>query len=180
MAQPPVDDVALIRGTLAGRSQDFEVLVERYQKMLYAFIHRHLQDADAADEVTQATFVRAYTELASFRGEASFKTWLHQIALNNCRALYRSNRVRRSVPIEDVPESALPHAGRDLSTDAIGLEPYIARLPNRQRSVLTLRVFSDLTFKEIARIEGITENAAKVNYHYAIAQLRRWLSPEIS
>jgi RNA polymerase sigma-70 factor (ECF subfamily) len=176
------DDNDLIRGTLAGRRQDFEVLVERHQRVLYAFVFRSLRDADAAQEVVQATFVRAYTGLARFRGEASFKTWLHQIALNQCRAFYRSRRTRRSVALDDVPESALPRTGDDLAAGAnrACLERLVARLPPRQRSVLNLRIFSDLPFKEIARIEGISENSAKVNYHHAVTRLKQWLAHETS
>ena len=171
-----MDDIALIEGTLAGRQLDFETLVERYQKMLYAFAYRQLADTDAADEVVQATFVRAYTALAQFRREASFKTWLHQIALNECRAVYRSRRARRAVPLDEVPESALPQIDPHPGRDSAGLEPLIAQLPPRQRAVLTLRVFSDLPFKEIARVEGISENSAKVNYHHAITRLKQWLT----
>jgi RNA polymerase sigma-70 factor (ECF subfamily) len=54
------------------------------------------------------------------------------------------------------------------------LEEEIARLPPRQRSVLTLRIFGDLPFREIARIEGITENSAKVSYHHAVKRLKEW------
>ncbi len=143
-----MEDRDLIQGTLAGRRQDFEALVERYQKMLYAFAYRQLQDADAADEVVQATFVRAYSELARFRGDASFKTWLHQIALNQCRAQYRSRRRRHSVPLDDVPEAALPHTEDTGPSDShAGLERLIAQLPPRQRTVLTLRIFSDLVLQ---------------------------------
>ena len=54
---PLLEDRALIEGTLAGRQQDFEVLVERYQKMVYAFVYRYLRDADGADDVVQSTFI---------------------------------------------------------------------------------------------------------------------------
>ena len=172
-----MEDRALIEGALAGRQQDFEVLVERYQKMVYAFVYRYLRDADGGDDVVQSTFVQAYTHLRQFRGTASFKTWLHQIALNQCRSRSRSMRARREVALEDVPESVLPATnpdarGRDLRAD---VERHIERLPQRQRTVLRLRVFSDLPFKEIARLEGISENSAKVNYHHAITRLKQWL-----
>ncbi|HUI25564.1 MAG TPA: sigma-70 family RNA polymerase sigma factor [Candidatus Kryptonia bacterium] len=180
MAEPHVDDSALIEGTLAGRQQDFETLVERYQKMLYAFAYRQLQDADAADDVVQATFVHAYAALARFRGEASFKTWVYQIALNECRAVYRARRAQRVVPLDEVPESALPQVEPRSRLDRAALEPLIHQLPPRQRAVLTLRVFSDLPFKEIARVEGISENSAKVNYHHAVVRLKQWLTPTTS
>jgi len=179
---PAQDDAALIRGTLAGRREDFDVLVERYQRLLYAFAYRLVHNHEQAADIVQATFLQAYTHLAQFAGRASFKTWLHQIALNQCRALYRGGRMQREVPLDDIAETH-QHDGAPNTPDAAAgdpgwkpfLERLIARLPLRQRAVLTLRVFSDLPFKEIARAEGITENSAKVNYHHAIARLRQWV-----
>lgn len=173
-----MDDLALIRGALAGRHEDFEILVERYQKMLYAFAHRYLRDADAAAEAVHISFVKAYTHLGSFRGSASFKTWLHQIALNECRNRRHAGRLRREVPLEEAPEALLAFEDDDPDAAVMRatLERLIARLPERQRAVLTLRTASDLSFGEIARIEGISENAAKVNYFHAVQRLKQWLT----
>ena len=174
---PALDDAALIRGTLAGRRADFEVLVERYQKPLYAFAYRFVHDHEQAADVVQTTFLQAYTHLAQFSGRATFKTWLHQIALNHCRQLHRSGHGRYHVPLDDVPEADLATTDADSSTAGSKalLGRLIARLPQRQREVLTLRIFSDLPFKEIARVERMSENSAKVNYHHAITRLRQWL-----
>jgi RNA polymerase sigma-70 factor (ECF subfamily) len=175
-----VSDLELVEGTLAGRRQDFEELVERHQRMLYAIALRHLQNHDAADEAVQASFVSAYTHLAQFRRAANFKTWLCGILINECRSGHRRARIRQEVALEDAPESALVDRTGDPTRTAerAGLERHIARLPPRQRSVLSLRVFADLPFKEIAAAEGITENAAKVSYHHAISRLREWLTSE--
>jgi RNA polymerase sigma-70 factor (ECF subfamily) len=175
---PALDDAALIRGTLAGRRADFDALVERYQKALYAFAFRFVHDHEQAADIVQTTFLQAYTHLAQFSGRSTFKTWLHQIALNQCRQLHRSSYGRHQVPLEDVPEANLgaATATADSTTGLKGLlGRLIAQLPPRQREVLTLRIFSDLPFKEIGRVEGMTENSAKVNYHHAITRLRRWL-----
>ena len=177
-----MEDSELVRGALAGRQEDFEALVERHQRSLYAFVFRYLGDADAADEVVQAAFVQAYTHLARFRGESSFKTWLHQIALNHCRGLRRSERRRQEVAIDDVDEEKLAATAErsDSGSWRAQLEALVARLPPRQRAVVALRLFSDLPFREVARAEGITENTAKVNYHHAITRLRKWLTGEDS
>jgi RNA polymerase sigma-70 factor (ECF subfamily) len=195
-AASALDDAALIRGTLKGRREDFDALVERYQKPLYAFACRVLGDKTQAADIVQTTFLQAYTHLAQFAGRASFKTWLHQIALNQCRALHRGSRSRRLVSLDDVSEANL----REAQLQAVGvggrvcadgpatvdsgtgdsawgpaLRRLVARLPLRQRAVVTLRIFADLPFKEIARVEGMSENSAKVNYHHAITRLRQWL-----
>ncbi len=175
---PALDDAELILGTLAGRRADFDVLVERYQKALYAFAYRFVHDHDQAADIVQTTFLQAYTHLAQFSGRATFKTWLHQIALNQCRQLHRSARGRQQVALEDVHEAELATATPTDSSSGSWkslLERLIARLPLRQREVLTLRIFSDLPFKEIARVGGMSENSAKVNYHHAITRLRAWI-----
>jgi RNA polymerase sigma-70 factor (ECF subfamily) len=186
-----VDDAALIRGALAGRREDFDALVERHQRPLFAFIYRMVHDRDQSADIMQVTFLQAYTHLGQFAGRASFKTWLYQIALNQCRALHRAGRGRQHVSLDEVEEAADLHAANGSGSDVVCggpggsgrrllLERLIARLPLRQRAVVTLRVFSDLPFKDVARIEGISENSAKVNYHHAIVRLRRWLHEDES
>jgi RNA polymerase sigma-70 factor (ECF subfamily) len=173
-----VDELRLIRGTLRGRREDFAVLVERHQQALYAFVLRYLRDPDAAEDVVQSTFVRAYTALRTFRGDASFKTWLHRIAINECRSRARKQRQLREVALEEVGEAVLPADSPDLASavDGKGLQAYIDRLAPLQRSVLVMRVFGDLPFKEIARIEGTTEGSAKVSYHNAVKRLKEWMT----
>ncbi len=173
-----VDDLRLIRGTLRGRSEDFGVLVDRYQGGLYAFVLSQLRDPAAAEDVVQVAFLRAFSRLRTFRGDASFKTWIHQIAINECRARYRDEQRRSEIAIEDVGEEALRADDHDPAgrIEHARLHRWIDRLPPRQKSVVGLRVFSDLPFRDIARIEGISENAAKVSYHHAVKKLRGWLS----
>jgi RNA polymerase sigma-70 factor (ECF subfamily) len=185
-----VDDAALIRGTLDGRRADFNTLVERYQKPLYGFVYRLVHDHAQAADIVQMTFLHAYTHLAQYAGRASFKTWLHQIALNECRAAHR--RIRRHVSLDEMSEASVHQArvdaGHGSAVDPatadggpggtgwrLVLERLLARLPFRQRTVLTLRIFSDLPFADVARTAGISENSAKVNYHHAITRLRAWL-----
>jgi RNA polymerase sigma-70 factor (ECF subfamily) len=168
-----VDDATLIARALAGAADAFEALVERHQRRVYALGLRVLRDHDQADEATQRTFVRAWERLATFRGEASFATWLHHIAMNECREILRATRHR--VPLDDLPEPVLA-TGDDLPAP-VGrkLGALVAALPARQRSVLSLRVFGELPFADIARAEGITENAAKVSFHHAVRRLQAWL-----
>jgi RNA polymerase sigma-70 factor (ECF subfamily) len=172
-----VDDAALVAGTLAGRHDCFEALVERHQRAVHGLAYRWLGDHTAAGEVVQATFVQAYTHLADFRGDASFRGWLCGIALNEVRSQMRARRRVPLVALDDVPESVLPQADAPAADVALRhrLARSVGRLPPRQRAVVTLRVGADLPFKEVARLEGISENAAKVSYHLAIKRLREWL-----
>jgi RNA polymerase sigma-70 factor, ECF subfamily len=172
-----VDDAALVAGALAGRQECFEALVERHQRTVHALAYRWLGDHAAADEVVQATFLQAYTHLVDFRGDASFRSWLCGIAINQARSATRARRRERTVPLDDVPEAALPHDDTTPHETSLGdqLRRLVGQLPPRQRAVVTLRVSGDLAFKEIARLEGISENSAKVSYHHAVTRLRQWL-----
>ena len=172
------DDSTLVRGTLAGNRDDFAKLVERHQRPLYRFVLQHTRDGHAADEIVQMTFVQAYTHLASFREEASFKTWLHRVALNLCHDRARAERRRTDVPVEDALERTRTEPSLEDVVLGASLERRIAELPDRQRTVLNLRLWGDLSFKEISRVVGTSENSAKVSYHHAIRRLREWLAGE--
>jgi RNA polymerase sigma-70 factor (ECF subfamily) len=89
--------------------------------------------------------------------------------------------MRQHVALDAVDEALLaipPETGDRSAGWKVKFERLIARLPLRQREVLTLRIFSDLPFKEVARVKGMSENSAKVNYHHAITRLRAWLREE--
>lgn len=175
-----MDDASLIRGTLEGRREDFDVLVERYHAPLVGFVVRLVRDRDVAADIVQTTFVRAYTRLGQFRGDASFVSWLYQIALNETRSRHRKERTHPQVSLDDVDEAELGSVDDSDRRGFRSIEALVARLPLRQRSVVMLRVLKDLPFKEIARIEGISENSAKVNYHHAVTRLRAWLKESSS
>jgi len=170
------DDLDLVQGTLGGRREDFVVLVERHQRSLQRFVEQQVGDRAAADEIVQMTFVQAYTRLASFRAQASFKTWLYSVALNLCRDRARSEKRRASVSVEDALEM-VPSTQPTLEEVVVGatVQRRVAALPDRQRSVLSLRIWGDLSFRDIGALLGISENSAKVSYHHAIRRLKHWL-----
>ena len=174
-----MDDASLVARAVAGDERAFEALVERHQRPVFAAAWRMLRDRDGADEATQRAFAHAFEHLRSFRGEASFATWLHRIAMNECRSILRASR--RWVDLDQVPESHLAVSdAREERHAGPRLRRLLTSLPARQRAVVSLRVFSDLPFKEIARLEGITENSAKVNFHHGVRRLQRWLGRESS
>ena len=167
-------DAQLVAGAIVGRQECFETPAERHQRTVHALAHRWLGDHAGGDEVVEATFVQACTHLVDFREDASLRSWPDGIALDQVRT---EQRREQTVPLADVPESDLPQADdvpvggrlRDRAAASIG------RLPPRQHAVVTLRIVSDLPFKEAARIEGISENSAKVSDHHTVTRLRERL-----
>ena len=82
-----LSDEDLVASTLSGDVGAFNDLVHRWEGSLYKFVYRYLGDAEEARDICQEAFVRAYTNLDRFRGQAKFSSWLYQIALNLARSL---------------------------------------------------------------------------------------------
>ncbi len=158
----------------------FDQLVRRHQKGMWRLVRRYVKsDADSAD-VTQLAFVRAYRGLATFRGAASVRSWLYRIAINCALSWLRDHRREQPTEIADdaLIESNPAPARLSAGEDSARLREAIALLPPKQKLVLELRVFDDLSFKEVAELADCTENTAKVNFHYAVKRLRDILGGE--
>ena len=164
---------------LAARFRDgdraaFDLLVRRHQKGMWRLVRRYVKsDADAAD-VTQLAFVRAFRGLAAFRGTATVRSWLYRIAINCALSWLRDHRREQPAVIAEDALTASNPAPAQLAADDehARLRRAIEQLPPKQKLVLELRVFDDLSFKEVAELAECTENTAKVNFHYAVKRLR--------
>ena len=133
-------------------------------------------DEDAAEELTQETFFRALRAIDGFRGECSLQTWLCGIAKH---AFLSDARRRRADPLDEVPEpadeAAEPERLAVLREDALAVHRALHGLEEPYKEVFSLRVFGQLSFREIAELFGRTENWACVVFHRAKAKLVRKL-----
>jgi RNA polymerase sigma-70 factor (ECF subfamily) len=155
----------------------FDQIVRRHQKGVWYLVRRYVKrDADASD-VTQQAFVRAFKGLATFRGAASVRSWIYRIAINCALSWLRDHRREEPTEIaEDALTDANPAPARLMGGEqGARLRVAIGQLPPKQKLVLELRVFDDLSFKEVAELADCTENTAKVNFHYAVKRLRELL-----
>lgn len=126
-----------------------------------------------AEDVVQESFIKAFEKLNAFEGRASFKSWLFQIAVNTAKNKLRERR-RATTDIDSVQlavgavaESSLVHSA--LSQE---IQEEIDKLPTKQRTALILRVYEDLSFKEIADIMECPYDTAKANYRHALMKLK--------
>lgn len=171
-----MDIVTLVRG---GEPSYFSVLVRRHQKGLLRLSLRFMRDMDAAEDVVQESFIKSYERLASFEGRASFKSWLYQIAVNTAKNRIRDRR-KGTMDIDDVPLAVAPRAESVLVHGAIAdlIQKHVDALPIKQRTALFLRVYEDLSFKEIAEIMDCPYDTAKANYRHALMKLKDELSDQ--
>jgi len=175
--EPSEDDDALLVRARAGDVHAREALIGRHLDDVYALTTRMLGDADRGADAAQDAFVNALRGLDSFRGEASFRTWLLRIAANAARTMMRRSGRRRETPLElaqplladAAPDPASLAVQHDEAERALAL---LSKLPARQREVVTLRATQGLDYREIGRIVGCSETAARVNYHHGMKRLR--------
>jgi RNA polymerase sigma-70 factor (ECF subfamily) len=182
--RPGDPDLPLVERFNAGERSAFDELVRRHQTALWRMARRYVRnDADASD-VVQQTFVRAFKGLAKFRAASTVRTWLYRIAINLALNHVRDRAREAPEPPDQIVQLAA-HSGTTLATgasriieteDQARLRTAIDALPPKQRMVLELRVYDELPFKEVADLADCTENAAKVNFHYAVKRLREILS----
>ncbi|MGQ0815724.1 MAG: RNA polymerase sigma factor [Gemmatimonadota bacterium] len=158
-----------------GDALAFERLYRRHVARMHSLARRML-NADVADEIAQDIFVRAWQKLALFRGESSFSTWLHRLAINvilGRRADYAKQRGRFSddeLALEHLRARGVMHETR------MDFETALARLPNRAREVFVLHDIEGYKHDEIAELLGVTTGTSKSQLHRARMVLRDCLA----
>ena len=170
-------DIEVVERVKLGDKKIFSILVRRHQKGLFRLCYRFLKDVSAAEDVVQEAFIKSYERLDSFESRSSFKSWLFQIAVNTAKNKLRERSFDTS-DIEDVPLAVMGRAESDLVQNAVAqlLKKHIDDLPLKQRTALILRVYEDLSFKEIAEIMECPYDTAKANYRHALMRLKDELS----
>ncbi|MBM4116590.1 sigma-70 family RNA polymerase sigma factor [bacterium] len=178
-----LDDGELVRRFLEGERWTFDALMERHEKRIHRLALGMLGDPDAADDIAQETFIRAFRALPSFEFRASFGTWLHRIAVNLCLSRLRSARRHPLVALGDVVRRLRTRRGqpeRDLARKdlATRIERAVAALPPKQRAVFLMRHREGLDYGEIAAALQRSEGGVRANHFQALQKLKRELSDE--
>lgn len=162
----------------AGDPDAFAELYDAHAPRVYALCLRMARDHSAATDLLQDVFVRVWEQIGSFRGESSFGTWVHRLAVNVVLQDARSAaRRRKRVAIEGDLGSELPDTGandRNLALQ-LDLERAIARLPAQARAVFVLHDIEGLLHEEIATRLGIATGTARVHLFRARRLLREML-----
>ena len=173
------DERDLVDAARNGDSRAFDLLVERHQRAIFRLCYRLAQNAEDAADLTQEALLRAFRSIRSFRGESAFGTWLYRIALNTCRS-FRS--ARRAVHEELTEYSAVsaPDGTLRLEQDerARTVRDAVARLPEKQKATLVLKIYHEMTHEQIAAVLGTSVGTAKANLFHALAGLRRMLGEQ--
>ena len=166
----------LVRRAQAGDTAAFEQLYRTHVGRVYALCLRMVADPTRAKTLTQDAFVRAWQALGGFRGESSFGSWLHRVAVNvvlaERRAEGRRNARIRSTDDLTPYDSPAPALDPDVAMD---LEQAIAALPPQARHVLVLHDLEGYRHREVAEMMGIATGTSKAQLHRARRLLKTFM-----
>ena len=170
----PVTD--LIRQAQRGDDEAFCALYRAHVGRVHALCLRLAGDAQAAGELTQDVFVRAWEALPSFRGESAFSSWLHRLAVNVFLGVRRSTGRRERRVLTTAEPGALERPTEMAPVPHLDLERAIAKLPEGARLVFVLHDVEGYQHGEIARMTGIAEGTSKAQLFRARRLLREALA----
>ena len=182
-------DEELVQRFLGGETRAFEVLVTRHQNRVFGMCVRLLGTRSQAEEAAQEVFVKVYRNLARFRGDSRFTTWLYRVTINHCRNVqaYRARRhEKRHESIDAQVEGPDgPRPKRQLADDQPSaqdkmegaersrmLHEELTRLEDFQREVLVLRDVEDLSYEEIGGLLDLAPGTVKSRIHRARSELK--------
>jgi len=170
------DEAAVIEACQRGDRNAFDALVVRHQRDIYRLCYRYVNNHEDASDLTQEVFLKAWRAIGRFRGQSRFSTWLYRIAVNACLNFRAARRPTAELP--DVLPDPRPGAGERLAGEerARRVREAVARLPEKQRATLILKVYNDLTHQEVARVLGSSVGTVKANLFHALGNLRKLMA----
>ena len=177
------DDIKLIHRVLDGDDTAFTELVERYQKSVHALAWRKIGDFHIAEEITQDTFLKAYQNLGRLKKPQCFASWLYVIASRRCVAWSRKKRVQTQ-PLEEtssfqVEKETYSHyvvAEKErtaVATQREVVKKLLAKLPESERTIITLHYFSEMNSTEIGAFLGVSANTIRSRLRRAQQRLQK-------
>lgn len=155
----------------------FNEVIKIYTEPLYWQIRKMVIDHDDANDVLQNTFIKAWSSIENFRGDAKLSTWLYKIAINESITFINKEKQRNNVSLDD--DSFLINSlasdewfdGDDLRLE---LQKAINSLPEKQRLIFNMRYFDDMKYEDMSEILGTTVGALKASYHHAVKKIEKF------
>lgn len=166
-------DGVLVESAKSGDSKAFSSLVLKHQQSLLRLCMRFTSSQDLAEDIVQDTFVKAYKKLSTFEGRSSFKSWLFQIAINTAKNKLRATRDTVNIDNVQISIGGLSTEGLEKEGLREMIREFVDELPEKQKTALTLRVYDDLSFKEIAEIMECPYDTAKANYRHGLMSIKK-------
>lgn len=183
MANVVIPDAVLVKNYVGGDENALATLIKRHQSKIYGFIYSKVSDRDVADDIFQDTFIKVIKTLKSnsYNEEGKFLPWVMRIAHNLVVDHFRRNkkmpmhRETEEFSIFSIMTDNAPNVESRIITEQVenDLMRIIDELPADQKEVLQMRIYQDLSFKEIADLTGVSINTALGRMRYALMNMRK-------
>ena len=183
MATTQTPDALFVNKYVAGDENALAILIKRHQSKIYGFIYSKIADRDLADDIFQDTFVKVIRTLKSksYNEEGKFLSWVMRIASNLIIDHFRRNK--KMPMLRETEEFSifciLKDTSLNIESEMISLQvqedlkKIIEELPEDQKEVLIMRIYQDLSFKEISDLTGVSINTALGRMRYALMNMRK-------
>lgn len=185
---PP--DTELVARTKDGDAGAFDELVRRYSPRVYGLVYNMTSNHEETNDVLQDVFLKAFRSIKGFRGDSSFYTWIHTIAMNMTINFLKKRNRRRGLSLDDVDShiendpayieatstsSSNPRREANLAELQKKLNEAMQKLSHDHRAVVTMFDIQGMPHAEIAKILGISEGTVRSRLFYAHRQLQNYL-----
>ena len=167
----------------ARQREAFACIVKEYSEQLYWQIRRLVFSHDDANDILQNTFIKAWTNIEYFRGDAKMSTWLYRIALNECLTFLNKQRASQQLSIDEADTEIMNQLESDTyfdgdETQKIFLQA-IKQLPEKQQMIFNLKYFKEMKYEDISEILGTSIGALKASYHHAVKKIESFLEKHL-
>ncbi len=158
--------------------QAFEEIVNHYSQTIYWQIRRLVVDHDDTDDILQNTFIKAWTNIGSFRGDSKLSTWLYKIAYNE--SLTFLNHKKSTVSLDNADSSLTDSLESDPYFDGdetqLMLQQAIDRLPAKQKAVFNMKYYEEMKYEKMSQITGTSVGALKATFHLAVKKIEDYFN----
>jgi RNA polymerase sigma-70 factor (ECF subfamily) len=178
MADVSDEEQSWIARSREGDQQAFAALIQRYQKMIFALTYRMTGSQADAEDLTQESFIAAFRQFDSFRGDSKFSSWLYRIATNRCLN-WRQRDARRERAYENWGREQEIASTVEPKAEAVSaqVQQALLKLDDKQRAAIVLTTYEGMNHAEAARVLGCSETTVSWRVFAARRKLKKWLAP---
>ncbi len=167
-----MDDKELVRECLSGSNQAFEMLVDKYQKIIFNVAYRMVGDGDDAEDITQTVFIKAYERLDSYNQKFKFFSWLYRIAVNETLNFLKSSKRFEGLDSEMMTTEKNPEQKCLDSELGSRIQAALLELEPQHRILILLKHFQNCSYHEISESLSLPVNKVKSRLYTARQTLK--------
>ena len=196
MVPPDAEDLALVTAVKGGDKRAFKVLMQRYQRKVYAVAYGFLRNQEDALDVVQESFIKVHRYIGKFEGNSSFYTWLYRIVANLCIDHLRKAKRHRDVEFDDglrhdgkdePPSDLLPHLGQfGDPSDMLrrkeilaAVEASLEHLSDKHRAVIVMRELQGMSYEEMAQTMKCSKGTIMSRLFHARRNMQKLLTDRL-